>query len=110
MSKRKATDFSRIHPAGAGVPTPERSAPHDQEGRRALFSPGTALPEEATSSGFVSISCGHCGDETALSAAEALRLAVPSFHLPFVKRGHGSWMRCPACRRHTWVSVQIHLP
>jgi hypothetical protein len=110
MSRRKATDFSRIHPTDEAVATPERSAPHDQEGRRALFSPGTALPAETTTSAFVTISCGHCGEETALSAAEALRLAVPSFHVPFLKRGHGSWMRCPACRRHTWVSVQIRLP
>jgi len=110
VSKRKGTDFSRIHPAEDTSVRPERAAPQDQEGRRALFSAGTALPEEAASSGMVSISCGHCGDETSLSPAEALRLAVPSLHLPFLKRGHGSWMRCPACRRHTWVSVQIHLP
>ena len=110
MSKRKGTDFSRIHPADESAASPDRAAPHDQEGRRALFSAGSALPEEAASSGRVSISCGYCGEETSLSPAEALRLAVPSLHLPFLRRGHGSWMRCPSCRRHTWVSVQIHLP
>ena len=109
MSKPKGTDFSRIHPAQAQSKRPEVSAPHDHEGRRALFSAGDALPEEA-SNGMVTISCGHCGEDSELSPTEALRLAVPSLHLPFLKRGHGSWMRCPACRRHTWVSVQIHLP
>ncbi len=110
MTKRKGTDFSRIHPLEGNSSEPERSAPHDHEGRRALFSPGAALPDEVASTGRVTISCGHCDEETDLSPAEALRLAVPSLHLPFLKRGHGSWMRCPACRRHTWVSVQIHLP
>ena len=109
MSKRKGTDFSRIHPAPGPSKMPEVAVPHDHEGRRALFSAGDALPEEAAN-GMVTISCGHCGEDSALSPTEALRLAVPSLHLPFLKRGHGSWMRCPACRRHTWVSVQIHLP
>jgi hypothetical protein len=109
VSKPKGTDFSRIHPTQAPSKGPEVSAPHDQEGRRALFSAGDALPEEAAN-GMVTISCGHCGEDSELSPTEALRLAVPSLHLPFLKRGHGSWMRCPACRRHTWVSVQIHLP
>lgn len=109
MSKPKGTDFSRIHPTQAPSKGPEQSAPHDHEGRRALFSAGDALPDEAVN-GWVTISCGHCNEESVLTPTQALRLAVPSLHLPFLKRGHGSWMRCPVCRRHTWVSVQIHLP
>jgi uncharacterized protein with PIN domain len=108
VSKRKGDDFSRIHPSPAST-GPQGVAPHDSEGRRALFSAGEELPEEA-SAGLVTISCGHCGEESALTPKQALRLSVPSLHLPYLKRGHGSWMRCPACRRHTWVSVQIHLP
>ena len=76
MSKRKGTDFSRIHPAEDSSVRPERAAPQDQDGRRALFSPGTALPEEAGSSGMVSISCGHCGDETSLSPEANVRVSV----------------------------------
>jgi hypothetical protein len=107
---RKGTDFSRIKPVqepGQGQgPVP----PPDLEGRRALFSPGEELPEEPAATGSVTIDCGSCGEETVLSPAAALRHALPSVHLPFLKRGHGSWMRCPACRSHTWVSVRIQLP
>lgn len=110
MSKPKGTDFSRIHPVQTPTTRREQSAPQDHEGRRALFSAGDVLPDEASTTGSVVVGCGGCGEETVVSPGAALRLAVPSLHLPYLKRGHGSWMRCPACRRHTWVSVQIHLP
>jgi hypothetical protein len=105
-SRKKGTDFSRIKPAAADEPT---AVPRDQQGRRALFTPDSAAPEVA-GSGSVTISCGACGEETVLSPTAALRHAVPSLHLPFLKREHGSWMRCPACREHHWVGVRIALP
>lgn len=109
MSGRsRGSDFSRIRPAGS-APTGAESAPPDHEGRRALFSAGER-PEESGTVGSVVVSCGACDAETVLSPTAALRLAVPSLHLPYLRRGHGSWMRCPACRQHTWVSVQIRLP
>ncbi len=104
---RRVDDFSRIRPAGSAS---EQPAPHDQDGRRALFSGGADRPQEAGAAGSVVVTCGSCGEETALTPAEALKHAVPSLHLPYLKRDHGSWMRCPACRKHTWVSVQIRLP
>ena len=107
-AKGKATDFSRIKPTRPAGDRPS-AAPRDHEGRRALFTPESNAPELATT-GSVLISCGDCGEETVVAASTALRLAVPSLHLPFLKRGHGSWMKCPACGRHTWVSVQIRLP
>lgn len=109
MSKPKGTDFSRIHPAQSSPNGNEQSAPQDQEGRHALFSASSALPEEAAN-GMVTVSCGACGEVSELSPTEALRLAIPSLHIPFIKPGHGSWMSCPSCRRRTWVSVRIHLP
>ena len=73
-------------------------------------SAGETLPDEIAGTGAVVVTCGDCGEQTALSPAAALRLAVPSLHLPYLRSGHGSWMRCPACRKRTWVSVQIQLP
>lgn len=79
--------------------------PADQEGRRALFS--DAAPP--ASLGAITISCSSCRKHTVVSARQALRLALPSLHLPFLRRHHGSWMRCPACGRRTWVSVRVQL-
>jgi hypothetical protein len=36
-------------------------------------------------------------------------MALPSVHLPLVRRGHPSWMRCPACARRTWVRLGLRL-
>jgi hypothetical protein len=44
-----------------------------------------------------------------VSAASAVGLLIPSLHLPFIKRDGFSWMKCPACRRRTWVSLTLHL-
>lgn len=107
MSTSRGNDFSRIK--SRQDVGPDHPAPHDHEGRRALFTAGTELPDEA-SGGSVLISCGGCGEESVLTPVAALRLAVPSLHLPYLRSGHGSWMRCPACHRRTWVSVQIRLP
>ena len=109
MSARsKGTDFSRIRPASASRDE-QGVAPRDHEGRRALFTPDEVAPDVA-GAGSVTISCSSCGEETVLSPSAALKHAVPSLHLPFLKREHGSWMRCPACHSHHWVSVRITLP
>jgi ribosomal protein S27E len=81
------------------------AAQPDQEGRRALFS-DSAPP---ASLGAVTVSCSSCGTHTVVSARQALVLALPSLHLPYLRRGHGSWMRCPACGRRTWVSLRLSL-
>ena len=104
----KGTDFSRIKKT-ENASEPSATGPRDHEGRRALFTAESMAPEVA-STGAVVIDCGACGEESVLSASAALRHALPSLHLPFLKRDHGSWMRCPACHKHTWVSVQIRLP
>jgi hypothetical protein len=104
----KGSDFSRIKSTSANADQPT-SAPRDQEGRRALFTADAMAPELANT-GSVLISCSDCGEDTVLSASAALRNALPSLHVPYLKRGHGSWMRCPACGKHTWVSLQIRLP
>jgi hypothetical protein len=103
-----AAGFDRLRPRS---PQPEPlsaealAAPVDQEGRRALFS--DAAPP--ASLGAITISCSSCGQHTVVSARQALLLALPSLHLPYLRRGHGSWMRCPACGRRTWVSVRLQV-
>lgn len=110
--KRPGTDFSRLRSVqeSAPAPTVHESQP-DLEGKRALFSAPLSPSEEQrpAAPGAVVVHCGSCGTSSVLTPAQALALAVPSIHLPYLKRGHGSWMRCPACRRRTWVSVQIQL-
>ncbi len=44
-----------------------------------------------------------------MTPRQLLMLALPSLHLPFVRRGYPSWMRCPACDRRTWVKVVLTL-
>ena len=77
----------------------------DTDGKRALFS----AAEQRPSFGSVSLTCSSCGERSVVSARQAMRLAVPSLHLPFVRSAPWSWMRCPACGRRTWVDVTIQL-
>jgi hypothetical protein len=108
---RPGNDFSRLRQVKETDPLPTvNEAPYDRDGKRALFSAPVSLPrEQRPAPGAVVVDCGSCGESSVLTPAAALALAVPSVHLPFLKRDHGSWMRCPACRRRTWVSVQIQL-
>ncbi len=103
-----AAGFDRLRPRSSR-PEPlsaeSLATPTDQEGRRALFS--DAAPP--ASLGAITISCSSCRKHTVVSARQALLLALPSLHLPFLRRHHGSWMRCPACGRRTWVSVRVQL-
>jgi hypothetical protein len=83
----------------------------DDEGKRALFSrqaPGPApIPF-----GALTLSCSSCGATTAMTVVQALTAAVPSLHLPLLRKHYPSWMRCPACARRTWVRVSArrHAP
>lgn len=108
MATPRGNDFSRIKPPGAAG-AEAGPAPKDHEGRRALFTPDAVAPTIA-GTGSVTIACSGCGESSVLTPAAAVRYALPSLHLPYLKRDHGSWMRCPACRQHRWVSVQIQLP
>ena len=93
--------FDRLRPRrdGAGA------APADPMGRRALYS----VAEQAPALGAVTIDCSSCRQVSVVTPRALVGLVVPSLHLPIVRRGHSSWMRCPACRRRTWVSVGLRL-
>lgn len=107
--------FDRVRPRiGAAVPAPaagRADAPGggslaDAEGKRALFSPTT---EPAPAAGSVTLDCPGCGQRSAITLRQAVRAAVPSLHLPLLRKHNPSWMRCPACGRRGWVSVRVHL-
>jgi hypothetical protein len=98
--------FDRLRPRTAERVRPPDVTPPDQEGRRALFS-ADQRPEGTF--GAVTVDCSSCGVQSVVSAGQALRLAVPSLHLPFVRRDYWSWMRCPACQTRTWVRLDLKL-
>ncbi len=89
-------------PAPSTGPAPLRM---DPEGRSALYSVSTQGPPP----GAVTVTCSECEQTTTVSPQRLAVLAVPSVHLPLLRKDHPSWMRCPACRRRTWVKVVITL-
>jgi hypothetical protein len=78
----------------------------DADGKRALFS---ATTPEASGFGSVTIECSGCGENSVLSAVQGVRAALPSLHLPFLRRTHPSYMRCPGCSHFNWVRLSLHL-
>ncbi len=96
--------FDRVRPRTSGPRTGGESAPRtDVHGKAALFSRSAAAP----SLGTVVITCSACHGATPISYLRALRLAVPSLHIPVLRRDFPSWMRCPDCGRRTWVRVAV---
>jgi hypothetical protein len=109
---KPGTDFSRLGPVATGESRPTvHDVPFDQEGKRALYSDSPPeVPQDSPASfGAVIVNCGRCEARSVLTPAQALQHVVPSFHLPFIKRENGSWMRCPSCHHRTWVSIEIQL-
>ncbi|WP_019875714.1 hypothetical protein [Sporichthya polymorpha] len=108
------TDFDRLRPrsgSAARPATPRAGAvPNprpDREGKRALFSVETPPPAPPVARGALQLTCSGCGSVSALSPRQALLAAIPSVHLPILRGKFPSWMRCPACRRHQWVRVDL---
>lgn len=106
------SDFDRLKPrSGAPRPplSPNGAVPDpraDREGKRALFSVDTPAPAPPAL-GALGMTCSGCKAVSALSPRQALAAAVPSLHLPILRRRYPSWMRCPACRKHQWVRVEV---
>lgn len=91
--------FERLRPARRTHEVP------DAEGKRALFS----IPSARPAFGSVVVHCPACEGRTVLSPTQAARAALPSVHLPVVRRGRASWMRCPACGRRGWLNARLSL-
>jgi len=85
--------------ASSGAPKAAGSA---MDGKRALFSPVESRPPM----GAVVIRCTRCDQTSVLTLPRAARAMLPSLHLP-LRRPDRSWMRCPACRRSSWVSIRF---
>jgi hypothetical protein len=102
------SEFDRIKPRPA-APAPRRreSTPQprpDRDGKRALFS-ADVPPAATVPFGALTVTCKDCRVTTAMTFAAAIAAAVPSLHLFLVKKDYPSWMRCPACKRRTWVRL-----
>jgi len=114
-----ASRFDRVRPRTAAA---ESVVPvvHDAEGKRALFSSTEA--DRPVFGGGIAIDCSRCRAQTLLTPLAALRAAFPAVHfavglrrgerettLGLVRRRYGSWLRCPACGRGSWVRVTVRL-
>ena len=97
--------FDRLRPRGG---TTSGAAPLrvDPQGRQSLYSVSSGQPPAP---GALTIACSACRERSVVTPRQLLLLALPSLHLPFVRRGYPSWMRCPACDRRTWVKVVLTL-
>lgn len=93
---------SPARPSTMDIPQPR---PADPDGRRALYS----VAEQPPAPGAVTIQCSVCDETSAVTPRGLLGLALPSVHLPVLRRRHASWMRCPACGRRTWVRVGLRI-
>jgi hypothetical protein len=105
-SPQKAKEgFDRLRPRTTEAWSPPVGAAADADGKRALFSAG----EPTSSVGSVRVDCSSCGVTSVLGMRQALHLAIPSLHLPILKRDYPSFARCPDCHRFTWLRIKLVL-
>jgi ribosomal protein L37E len=93
----------------APVAKPSRPAvgkrPADPQGRRSLYS----IAEQPPPAGAITVACSRCGETSVATPRQVVGLALPSLHLPLLRREHPSWMRCPACGQRAWVRLGLRL-
>ncbi|HET7529649.1 MAG TPA: hypothetical protein VFJ98_01690 [Mycobacteriales bacterium] len=120
-TSRPATGgFDRIRPRTPAA-DPASTAARDSQGRRALFS-ATEGRRDLPGAGSVTVDCERCGARTVLSPVAAMRAAFPSLLLSVavghgerestvgvVRRHYGAFLRCPACRRASWVRLSVRV-
>ena len=98
--------FDRLRRRSVDPPVAgERPPASDPMGRRALYS----VAEQPPALVAVAVECSRCGQTTVVTPRALVGLALPSLHLPFLHGRHSSWLRCPACRRRTWVRLGLRL-
>jgi hypothetical protein len=102
---RTPQGFDRLRPRTPDAWSPPAGAAADADGKRALFSTGGPT----ASVGSVRVDCSSCRVTSVLGLRQALHLAIPSLHLPILKRDYPSFARCPGCRRFTWLRIQLVL-
>jgi predicted RNA-binding Zn-ribbon protein involved in translation (DUF1610 family) len=79
--------------------------PADPQGRRSLYS----IAEQPPAAGAITVACSRCGETSVATPRQVVGLALPSLHLPILRREHPSWMRCPACGQRAWVRLGLRL-
>ncbi|HEV2890984.1 MAG TPA: hypothetical protein VGX28_11475 [Frankiaceae bacterium] len=99
--------FDRVRPRSPEPVELPDAAPVDADGKRALFSAAAPSDESPAAFGAVTVACSSCGAETVMTPRRLLRASLPSLHVPFLKKEHGSFLRCPACRSFAWTSVRL---
>ncbi|WP_261564836.1 hypothetical protein [Frankia gtarii] len=109
--QRASAGFDRLRPRGSRPPvvTSIPSGPsvgQDAHGKRVLYSGLRPAPPPNTS---LRVECSRCGQTSLLGTWPALRALTPSVHLPLVRPRHPSLLRCPTCRRVSWVRLGLHL-
>lgn len=107
---RTSSGLDRVRPRTVDLTHDPAATPteiRDADGKRALFS--TTVQPSSPAFGSVTVECVSCGASSALSARQAVKAALPSIHLPFIRRDHPSYLRCPACGKFAWTRVSIHL-
>jgi len=118
MTPSARSSFDRVRPRTTVVEAPSTTT-RDAEGKRALFS---STEGDLPSAGSVTIECSRCEQRSVLSPSAAMRAAFPSLLLSvsvghgdrestvgLVRRHHGALMRCPACKRPSWVRVSVRV-
>lgn len=112
MTRPAASDFDRLRRRTPPEPSdghrlrPRRGMPQDGQGRRALFS--VDEPGEPAF-GSVLIDCSSCHEVSVLAMRRALRLALPSLYLPFLRGRYPALLHCPACGHWAWTRVRVRL-
>ncbi|HEX7189443.1 MAG TPA: hypothetical protein VF423_14580 [Actinomycetes bacterium] len=97
--------FDRLRRRGVEPPPAAPGGRPDPLGRRSLYS----VAEQAPALGAVTVECSTCDQTSVVTPRALVSLSLPSLHLPLLRGRHSSWMRCPACRRRTWVRLGLRL-
>lgn len=105
MTEPEGFDRLRRRAGGPGATTGAAPLRVDPQGRSALYS----VTSQPPAPGAVTVTCSECEETTAVSPRRLAALALPSVHLPLLRKDHPSWMRCPACGKRTWVRIVVHL-
>ena len=76
-------------------------------GRRAVFS-DTSKKFGQEDLGSIQLECSSCKEISYVELAEYLRLHFPLFvWIPF--KSHSRLLKCPSCKKVTWLKVRITL-
>jgi uncharacterized protein with PIN domain len=100
-AKDKGFDRIRSRSEGSATPAPRP----DPQGRQALF---TDVPG-APAMGAVTVTCSSCQQTSALNLKQAAFALLPSAHLPLLRKEHPSFLRCPTCKKLTWVKIGLQI-